>query len=242
MRLFISDLHLQQQRPDITGAFLRFLQERATQAQELYILGDFFEVWLGDDAIGSFELMIADALRQLAEHGCKIFLQHGNRDFLLGKKFCRLARCRLLPDPALIEHNNEKYLLSHGDMFCTDDRAYQRMKRILRNPLSLLILRNLPLAGRQRLAGGLRQQSRQRSAMKAAQITDVNQQSVLRHMDKNQVQNLIHGHTHRPAVHQLANQRTRFALGDWEQSYQYLQLDGQGAQLIEVPITRQLLA
>ena len=191
MRLFISDLHLQQERPEISGAFLSFLKDTASQASELYILGDFFEVWIGDDAMGNFHLMIADALRQLAERGCKVYLQHGNRDFLIGNKFCQLAGCTLLPDPFLLEHQGEQILLSHGDMLCTDDRDYQRMKRILRNPLSLFILRRLPLKTRQKLAGDLRNTSRQRTSMKAAQITDVNPQAVQQLMHKHSVNTLI---------------------------------------------------
>lgn len=242
MRLFISDLHLQQERPEISGAFLSFLKDIASQASELYILGDFFEVWIGDDAMDSFHLMIADALRKLAERGCKIYLQHGNRDFLIGNKFCQLAGCTLLPDPFLLEHQGKQILLSHGDMLCTDDRDYQRMKRILSNPLSLFILRRLPLKTRQKLAGDLRDTSRQRTSMKAAQITDVNPQAVQQLMHKHGVNTLIHGHTHRPAIHQLADDKQRIVLGDWEQEYHYLQLDEQGAQLKRVLIEPLLLA
>lgn len=241
MRLFISDLHLQQERPDITGAFLSFLRDTAAGAQELYILGDLFEVWVGDDAMGSFELMIADALRQLGTSGCRIFLLHGNRDFLLGKKFCRLAGCQLLRDPAQIELTGARVLLLHGDSLCTDDREYQRMKKLLRNPLSLLLLRCLPLSIRQRLAGNLRQQSRRRTRMKAADITDVNQQEVTRIMARHNVSIMIHGHTHRPAIHQL-NAGRRIVLGDWEENYQYLQADAHSLQLRKVTIEPLLLA
>lgn len=241
MRLFISDLHLQQERPEITGAFLTFLRDTAATAQQLYILGDLFEAWVGDDAMGSFELMIADALHQLGTSGCQIFLLHGNRDFLLGKKFCRLAGCQLLRDPTAIELGGERALLLHGDSLCTDDREYQRMKKLLRNPLSLLLLRCLPLSARQRLAGNLRQQSRQRTRMKAADITDVNQQEVIRVMASHGVTIMVHGHTHRPAIHQL-NDGKRIVLGDWEDSYQYLQADASGLQLRKVAIEPLLLA
>lgn len=121
MILFISDLHLQEERPDITRAFLQFLEERAPGAQALYILGDFFEVWIGDDGMSDFQRSIAMALAKLAQSGTQVYLMHGNRDFLLGRAFCRLARCQLLKDPTVIELNGHRVLLSHGDAFCTQE-------------------------------------------------------------------------------------------------------------------------
>lgn len=224
MILLISDLHLHEQRPDITRAFFRFLQETAVGAEALYILGDFFEVWIGDDAMTGFHHEVASALRQLTATGCKVYLMHGNRDFLLGREFCRLAGCELLRDPALLTCNGENILLMHGDSLCTDDRDYQRMKRILRNPLSLFILRHLPLKTRQKLAGGLRAQSRSRTRMKASEITDVNPGAVLQAMRRHSVRTLIHGHTHRPAVHELPEGQ-RIVLGDWDSHGWYLQLE-----------------
>lgn len=224
MILLISDLHLHEQRPDITRAFFRFLQEMAVGAEALYILGDFFEVWVGDDAMTGFHHEVASALRQLTATGCKVYLMHGNRDFLLGREFCRLAGCELLRDPALLTCNGENILLMHGDSLCTDDRDYQRMKRILRNPLSLFILRHLPLKTRQKLAGGLRAQSRSRTRMKASEITDVNPGAVLQAMRSHSVRTLIHGHTHRPAVHELPEGQ-RIVLGDWDSHGWYLQLE-----------------
>lgn len=224
MILLISDLHLHEQRPDITRAFFRFLQETAVGAEALYILGDFFEVWVGDDAMTGFHHEVASALRQLTATGCKVYLMHGNRDFLLGREFCRLAGCELLRDPALLTCNGENILLMHGDSLCTDDRDYQRMKRILRNPLSLFILHHLPLKTRQKLAGGLRAQSRSRTRMKASEITDVNPGAVLQAMRRHSVRTLIHGHTHRPAVHELPEGQ-RIVLGDWDSHGWYLQLE-----------------
>ncbi|MGI6409359.1 MAG: UDP-2,3-diacylglucosamine diphosphatase [Thiopseudomonas sp.] len=224
MILLISDLHLHEQRPDITRAFFRFLQETAVGAEALYILGDFFEVWVGDDAMTGFHHEVASALRQLTATGCKVYLMHGNRDFLLGREFCRLAGCELLRDPAMLTCNGENILLMHGDSLCTDDRDYQRMKRILRNPLSLFILRHLPLKTRQKLAGSLRAQSRSRTRMKASEITDVNPGAVLQAMRSHSVRTLIHGHTHRPAVHELPEGQ-RIVLGDWDSHGWYLQLE-----------------
>jgi len=230
MILLISDLHLHEQRPDIARAFFRFLQETAPQADALYILGDFFEVWIGDDAISPFQQQVATALKQLADSGTRIYLMHGNRDFLIGNAFCRQAGCRLLKDPALLQHNGESILLMHGDSLCTDDHDYQRMKRILRNPLSLFILRHLPLKTRRKLAGDLRAKSRSQTRMKAAEITDVNAAAVEQTMQRHGVRTLVHGHTHRPAIHALGENRQRIVLGDWDSHGWYLQLDENGIE------------
>ena len=214
--MLISDLHLHEERPDITGAFLAFLEQQGRHAQALYILGDFFEVWLGDDAIRPFQRSIADALSAVAATGTQIYLMHGNRDFLIGDDFCQLADCQLLKDPSLVQLAGEPVLLMHGDSLCTSDKSYIRLRRVLRNPLVLLILRNLPLAIRQRLAGDLRQKSKTSTRMKAADITDVNPQAVAQVMAHYTVRTLIHGHTHRPAVHDLADNKQRMVLGDWD--------------------------
>lgn len=233
MILLISDLHLEEQRPDITRAFLRFLRERAVQAEALYILGDFFEVWIGDDGMSPFQHEIAVALRQLSETGTRIFLMHGNRDFLIGQAFCREAGCTLLNDPCVVELAGERVLLMHGDSLCTADQAYMRMRRLLRNPLSLFILRHLPLAKRQQLARKLRNESRTQTRMKAEAITDVTPAEVERVMAEHRVHTLIHGHTHRPAVHELTvngQPVQRIVLGDWDTQGWALQIDEQGLE------------
>ena len=147
--LFISDLHLEAQRPDITRAFLHCLDTRARNADALYILGDFFEVWLGDDNPDPLADQVSAALLALSRQGTAIYLMQGNRDFLIGKSFCRRSGCTLLKDPTLIEINDERVLLMHGDSLCIDDLGYMRMRRWLRNPLSLFILHHLPLKTRQ---------------------------------------------------------------------------------------------
>ncbi len=231
MILLISDLHLEQERPDITRAFLHFLDTRARQAEALYILGDFFEVWIGDDAMTPFQRSIAQALRRLADSGTRIYLMHGNRDFLLGKAFCREAGCTLLGDPHTVELAGEKVLLMHGDSLCTLDIGYQKMRRLLRNPLSLFILRNLPLDTRHRLARKLRSESRSQTRMKASDIVDVTPEEVQRVMARYGVKTLIHGHTHRPAVHDLVvdgQPARRIVLGDWDQQGWALQVDENG--------------
>ncbi|WP_070888083.1 UDP-2,3-diacylglucosamine diphosphatase [Pseudomonas argentinensis] len=231
MILLISDLHLEQERPDISRAFLHFLDTRARQAAALYILGDFFEVWIGDDAMTSFQHGIAAALRRLSDSGTRIYLMHGNRDFLLGKAFCREAGCTLLGDPHTVELAGEKVLLMHGDSLCTLDIGYQKMRRLLRNPLSLFILRNLPLNTRHKLARRLRSESRSQTRMKASDIVDVTPDEVQRVMARYGVKTLIHGHTHRPAVHELlvdGQSARRIVLGDWDKQGWALQVDENG--------------
>ncbi len=233
MILLISDLHLEEQRPDISRAFLRFLRERAVQAEALYILGDFFEVWIGDDGMSPFQHEIAAALRQLSETGTQIFLMHGNRDFMIGQAFCREAGCTLLSDPSVVKLAGERVLLMHGDSLCTADQAYMRMRRLLRNPLSLFILRHLPLSKRQQLARKLRNESRTQTRMKAEAITDVTPTEVERVMAEYRVHTLVHGHTHRPAVHELTingQPVQRIVLGDWDTQGWALQIDEQGLE------------
>lgn len=231
MILLISDLHLEEKRPDITRAFLHFLATRARQAEALYILGDFFEVWIGDDGMTPFQHEIAGALRELSKIGTRIYLMHGNRDFLIGKRFCREAGCTLLSDPHKVQMGGEPVLLMHGDSLCTLDVGYMKLRRWLRNPLSLLILRNLPLSARQKLARKLRNESRTQTQMKASEIVDVTPEEVVRVMAEHGVRTLIHGHTHRPAVHELkVNGQTarRIVLGDWDRQGWALQVDAEG--------------
>ncbi|MDG1582644.1 UDP-2,3-diacylglucosamine diphosphatase [Pseudomonas sp. GOM6] len=231
MILLISDLHLEEERPDITRAFLHFLQTRAREAEALYILGDFFEAWVGDDGMSAFQHGIARALRALSDTGTRIFLMHGNRDFMIGRAFCREAGCTLLKDPSIVSFNGEPVLLMHGDSLCTLDVGYMKLRRLLRNPLSLFILRNLPLSARHKLARKLRSESRTQTRMKASDIIDVTPDEVARVMAEHSVRTLIHGHTHRPAMHELevnGQPARRIVLGDWDQQGWALQVDASG--------------
>lgn len=237
--LFISDLHLEAERPEITRAFLHFLSTRARTAQALYILGDFFEAWIGDDGMDEFQHSIARALRELSDHGTRIYLMHGNRDFLIGQAFCREAGCTLLRDPSLIDLGGEKILLMHGDSLCTLDAAYMKLRRWLRNPLTLFILRNLPLASRHKLARKLRKESRAQTRMKASEIVDVTPAEVEKIMRGKGVRILIHGHTHRPAVHELeidGRPARRIVLGDWDRQGWALEADEHGMQQAPFPL------
>jgi len=229
--LLISDLHLEEERPDITRAFLHFLATRAAQAEALYILGDFFEVWIGDDAMTPFQESIACALRALSERGVRIYLMHGNRDFMLGQSFCHKAGCKLLADPSVVQLCGEPVLLMHGDSLCTRDKGYMRLRRLLRNPLSLFVLRNLPLATRRKLARKLRNESRTQTRMKASDIIDVTPELIPGVLAEHRVRTLIHGHTHRPATHDLVvdgQPAKRIVLGDWDRQGWALQVDENG--------------
>jgi UDP-2,3-diacylglucosamine hydrolase len=232
--LLISDLHLEEQRPDITRAFLELLDGRARAAESLYILGDFFEAWIGDDAMSPFQLSICKALRALSDSGTQVFLMHGNRDFMIGQAFCKAAGCTLLKDPSVVQLNGEPVLLMHGDSLCTRDEAYMRMRSYLRNPLTLWVLRHLPLGTRHKLARKLRSESRAQTQMKANDIVDVTPEEVPRIMAQYGVRTLIHGHTHRPAIHKLLignDAAKRIVLGDWDRQGWALQVDEQGFQL-----------
>lgn len=234
MILLISDLHLQEERPDITRAFLDLLATRARSAQALYILGDFFEAWIGDDAMTPYQVSICQALRALSDTGTQVFLMHGNRDFLIGQAFCKAAGVTLLADPSVVELGGEPVLLMHGDSLCTRDEGYMKLRRYLRNPLSLWILRHLPLRTRQKLARKLRSESRAQTRMKANDIVDVTPEEVPRVMQQHGVLTLVHGHTHRPAIHKLVVGNTparRIVLGDWDRQGWALQVDEQGFQL-----------
>lgn len=228
--LFISDLHLSPERPAITRAFLVFLQQRATQASALYILGDLFETWIGDDDPAELSVEIQVALRNLTEAGVPLFVQLGNRDFLLGPGFARATGATILADQHIIAHYGHRALVMHGDSLCTDDLAYQRFRRYARNPLLQFCFKRLSLARRQKLAADMRRKSAAANSNKASAIMDVNGEAVDNIMAKHKVTILIHGHTHRPDRHQIAIGE-RIVLGDWHSLGWVLSLDDNGYDL-----------
>jgi UDP-2,3-diacylglucosamine hydrolase len=219
--LFISDLHLDSTRPDISAQFLEFLEREAQRAQALYILGDLFEAWIGDDDPDPDKRRVIAGLRAVTDAGVKTFLIHGNRDFLIGRRFCRETGIELLADGTVIDLYGRRVLLMHGDLLCIDDHAYQRLRRIVRNPLVQFVMRRLTLRQRQRLAERMREGSKEHIAsmdVAAPQIMDVNQDEVRRTFARYGVDCIIHGHTHRPAVHELqidGHKAVRIVLGDW---------------------------
>lgn len=215
--LFVADLHLSPERPETVALFLAFLADRARGAAQLYILGDLFDAWIGDDDDASPYPEVRTALRALAET-TRCALLHGNRDFLIGRGFARDTGCRLLRDPTTIELCGARTLLMHGDRLCTDDRPYQRFRRRTRNPLVKQLFLWRPLATRRALAADYRRRSEAATAAKSTAIMDVNAQAVIRTMRRYRASHLIHGHTHRPADHDfLLDGRAvrRSVLAEW---------------------------
>ncbi len=218
--LFISDLHLDPSRPAAAARFANFLKSTAQQADALYILGDLFEAWLGDDEDSPFAQRVISSLRATAEQGTTLRLLHGNRDFLLGPDFAEAAGCELLPETSLLPFADPPTLLLHGDSLCTADRDYQALRREFRDPDWQRDFLAKPLAERRRMAEELRAISASANRMKPEEITDVEPAAVAEVMGRHRAQVLVHGHTHRPAVHQLevgGAPARRFVLGAWEE-------------------------
>ena len=236
--LFISDLHLAPERPAVTRAFLSFLSDRAANAESLYILGDLFEAWIGDDDPSAMAGEVQDALRNLSDSGVNLFIQQGNRDFLLGKRFIKRCGAVMLGDEHIVEYAGHRALAMHGDSLCTDDIDYQRFRRKARNPIYKWCLSHLPLKRRQKLATDWRAKSMAANSNKASAIMDVNAQAVATVMDNNGVDVLIHGHTHRPNRHALATGE-RIVLGDWHDLGWVLCLDDSGYNLESFVISSQ---
>ncbi|MDR6671483.1 UDP-2,3-diacylglucosamine diphosphatase [Xanthomonas sp. 1678] len=239
--LFISDLHLDPARPAITELFLEFLRGEARSADALYILGDLFEAWIGDDTPSAAADAVALELRAVSDAGVPVYFMHGNRDFLLGADYARRAGMRLLPDPCVIDLYGEPTLLLHGDLLCTDDTAYQAFRAQTRDPAFQQQFLAQPLAARIAYAQQARAASQARQAeMKQGDraqfetVTDVAPDEVVATFARYGVARMIHGHTHRPAVHTLeANGRscTRIVLGDWYEQGSVLRVDAQDCRL-----------
>jgi UDP-2,3-diacylglucosamine hydrolase len=218
--LFISDLHLSQNRPALLAHFVDFLKGRARRAQALYILGDLFDVWLGDDDDVPAYRPLIEALHELAESGVALFFLPGNRDFSVGARFSAASACRILPDPWVVDVYATPTLLMHGDSLCRDDRAYQLFRRLIRARATQALLHTTPVKARRALANILRRHSQAQNQRKAAYVMDVNLAEVSRMMRKYQVTRLIHGHTHCPAIHEFCldeHPASRMVLGDWQE-------------------------
>ncbi len=239
--LFISDLHLHASRPATTALFLDFL-EAAHDARALYVLGDFFEYWLGDESVEleAYRPLVA-GLRRATEAGLVIYVMHGNRDFLLGDGFARATGCRLLAEPARIELYGVPVLLMHGDVLCTDDIEYQAFRKIVRETSWQRAFLAKPLVEREALARRLREYSELSTARKKPQIMDVTAQAVEAAMRAHGVRHLIHGHTHRPGEHRFmldGEPARRVVLGDWYEQGSVLVCTPQGWQLENLPLEK----
>jgi UDP-2,3-diacylglucosamine hydrolase len=235
---FIADLHLAQNRPDITACFLSFLKNEAPKAQVLYILGDLFEYWIGDDDDSPFILQISQAIKALSLLDCKVYFIHGNRDFLLGKRFAKQSGMELLPEVTLIDLYGTPVIIMHGDTLCTRDVGYQAFRKKSRSWWWQAMIKSLPLFVRRKIANNYREQSATATAMKSQDIMDVTESEVILCLEQYQSQILIHGHTHRPAVHDVKanNQHAqRIVLGDWYEQGAWLKVTPTSMDLMDKP-------
>lgn len=234
--LFISDLHLTEERPEIIALFRAFLHEDAAQADALYILGDLFEAWLGDDAISPHMQPILDELVWLTGTGVPVFVMVGNRDFLMGERFEEMTGCKLLPDSSIVQLYGVDTLLMHGDTLCTDDVDYQQFRNQVRDPAWQKAFLAKPIEERIKLGRAARTESKARTQEKSEDTMDVNSTAVVEAFQKHGVTRLIHGHTHRPAIHQLEvndTAVTRIVLGDWYDQSSVLRVTPGGINLLD---------
>lgn len=237
--LFVSDLHLSSARPPANERFFGFLQQEARGAPALYVLGDLFEYWIGDDELSApdgdaLSREVAAGFRRLSEAGTQVSLMHGNRDFLLGPAFCEAAGARLIEDPFTAIVGGEPMLLLHGDTLCTGDAEYQDWRKVARSAAWQREFLAQPLAARRKAMEALREKSRQSISAKPAQLMDVNPRAVEEAFRRHRVRRMIHGHTHRPAQHSLqvdGNPCERWVLPDWYGSGGYLVADRLGLRL-----------
>lgn len=209
--LFISDLHLSATHPDMVALFMHFLEGPVKGAKALYILGDLFDVWVGQDIHREFQATIQQALAKVVKSGTPVYFMNGNRDFLMQNAYLKAAGIERLEDPTLIDLHGTPTLLMHGDTLCTQDKAYQRFRRIAQNPITKFLFLSLPKKKRDTISKKLRAKSQQYQKTQSLTILDVTEEAVKNVMNKHNVSQLIHGHVHRPNIHD----HKRFVLGDW---------------------------
>jgi UDP-2,3-diacylglucosamine hydrolase len=232
--LFIADIHLGNEHPQISQRFCDFLRGEARSAEALYILGDLFEVWIGDDGVQPEHEAAIAALRELTSSGVPVYVMHGNRDFLLGAQFEVLSGCRLIDDHVVINLYGTPTLLMHGDTLCTDDNEYLQFRQQMRSSEWQQQFLGQSVEQRVAIARHYREESRRRSQGKPLEIMDVNNDAVIDIMERYGVARLIHGHTHRPALHALVvdyHPAQRIVVGDWYEQQSVLRCDVGGCRL-----------
>ncbi|TEW49531.1 UDP-2,3-diacylglucosamine diphosphatase [Psychromonas algicola] len=238
--LFIADLHLSENHRHITDALFAFLDKEAKNAETLYILGDMFEVWIGDDEHTPLMDEVAQKLKSFSENNhCQLFYIHGNRDFMIGKRYAKQSGMTLLPEHTEIDLYGVKTLIMHGDTLCLFDKNYQKLRKVLHNPILQFIFNALPLKLRKRIGWKIRTASQAKKAYKNVEIMGVTENEVLRLMTLHKVQRLIHGHTHQVNTHNFevnGAQAQRFDVGDWYTNLSFVDATPEEVKLVIQPI------
>lgn len=236
--LFIADLHLSEDEPAITAGFIHFMRQKAPSAEALYILGDLFESWIGDDDMTPLHQQVAGAIKSVVDAGTPCYFIHGNRDFLLGQRFASQSGMILLPETHILECYGRRILIMHGDTLCTDDTGYLAFRARVHKPWLQKLFLALPLFIRRRIADKMRAGSRAANSNKSMSIMDVNPQAVADTLAQFHARWLIHGHTHRPAIHELTlGQQPAFrcVLGAWHHEGSVIEVTPQTVELITFP-------
>jgi UDP-2,3-diacylglucosamine hydrolase len=232
--LFVSDLHLDADRPAAIDTFVDFIEREGVKSERFFILGDLFEVWVGDDDDDPAMARVIDAIAQLRHYEVPCYVMHGNRDFLLGDAFAQRTGAKILTDYVTVDIYGQALLLTHGDLLCTDDTAYMKLRATVRDPQWQSNFLARPIEERRQIAASLRERSKTETAMKSGEIMDVNQSAVEETLRSHGVNLLVHGHTHRPGVHRFdidGKPATRIVLGDWYTQGTILQWDRHGFKL-----------
>ncbi|MBV1922210.1 MAG: UDP-2,3-diacylglucosamine diphosphatase [Pseudomonadales bacterium] len=242
--VFISDLHLTEKRPDITRAFFSFIQRECINSDAptsaLYILGDFFEAWIGDDCSSALIKEVKAHLKTITDADIDLYIMHGNRDFLIGQSFCEDIGAQLIDDSTIVHLNEKPIVLMHGDTLCIQDTQYQAFREIVRNPAWQADFLSKPVSERLEIAQALRQKSQESATDKSEYIMDVDEQEVSTTLNNKRCDTLIHGHTHRPATHTLTNPEggCRYVLGDWDKYGWMIVADSSSIELSKFLITQ----
>ena len=234
---FISDIHLDPSNSEVTDKFINFMLEKSSDMKELYILGDLFEFWIDDKYDIVQNNIIISTLNRISENGTKVFLTHGNRDFLIGKKFTKITNIEILPENYILNLDNTRVLITHGDLLCTDDIDYQKFRKFIRNRITLKIFNLLSNNIKIKVASYLRSKSKKITSQKPDNIMDVNHDTVLSFYKKFKTNIIIHGHTHRKNIHETQDGRenyVRYVLGDWHNAPSYIVYENRKLELLDI--------
>jgi UDP-2,3-diacylglucosamine hydrolase len=234
---FISDIHLDSNNKEVTNKFINFILEKSSDMKELYILGDLFEFWIDDKYDISQNNIIVSTLNSLSKNGTKVFLMHGNRDFLIGKKFTEITNVKILPENYILNLEDTRVLITHGDLLCTDDIDYQKFRKFVRNKITLKIFNLLSNNIKKKIASYLRAKSKKITSQKSDNIMDVNFDTVLSFHRKFKTNIIIHGHTHRKNIHKTQDcgeNYIRYVLGDWHNAPSYIIYKNNKIELLDI--------